>query len=54
VPFDIRPKRLLTTVRAPWADVAAQAVQYLQWLLAGKEVPAQTILPVQLILGDTA
>jgi DNA-binding LacI/PurR family transcriptional regulator len=54
VPLDIKPKRALTTVRAPWVDVAAQAVEYLQWLLEGKEVPPQTVLPVQLCLGDTA
>jgi DNA-binding LacI/PurR family transcriptional regulator len=54
VPLDIKPKRVLTTVCAPWVDVAAQAVEYLQWLLEGKEVPAQTILPVQFCAGDTA
>jgi DNA-binding LacI/PurR family transcriptional regulator len=54
VPLDIKPKRLLTTVRAPWANVAAQAVEYLQWLLEGKEVPVQTVLPVQFSPGDTA
>ena len=54
VPVDVRPKRLLTTVRAPWVEVAAKAVEYVQWLLEGKEVPAQTILPVEFCLGDTA
>jgi hypothetical protein len=44
----------LTTVHAPWVNVAAQAVEYLQWLLEGKDVPAQSILPVQLSIGDTA
>jgi DNA-binding LacI/PurR family transcriptional regulator len=53
-PFDITPKRILTTVRAPWIEVAVQAVEYLQWLLEGKEVPPRTILPVQFIVGDTA
>lgn len=54
VPLDIKPKRILTTVRAPWVEVAAQAVEYLQWLLAGKEVPQQTVLPVHFVVGDTA
>jgi LacI family transcriptional regulator/LacI family purine nucleotide synthesis repressor len=54
VPLNIAPKRVLTTIRAPWADVAAQAVEYLQWLLAGKEVPAQTVFPVRFSAGDTA
>ena len=54
VPFSIKPERKLSTVAAPWVDVAAQAVTYLQWLLEGKEVPMHTVLPVQLSLGDTA
>jgi LacI family transcriptional regulator/LacI family purine nucleotide synthesis repressor len=53
VSLSIRPKRSLTTVCAPWADVAAKAVEYVQWLLEGKEVPSQTILPVQFSIGDT-
>ena len=53
VPIDIKPKRSLTTVRAPWAEVAAQAVEYVQWLLEGKEVPQQTVLPVHFSVGDT-
>ncbi len=43
----------LTTVRAPWAQVASTAVTYLVDLLEGKEVPTETKLPVELILGDT-
>ncbi len=54
VPLSIKPERTLTTVAAPWVEVAAQAVTYLQWLLAGKDVPRQTVLPVQLMIGDTA
>lgn len=44
----------LTTVRAPWAQVATTAITYLVDLLEGKEVPTETILPVQLIQGNTA
>lgn len=54
VPLPIRPERKLTTIRAPWAEVAARAVTYLLDMLAGKEVPSETILPVELIVGDTA
>jgi DNA-binding LacI/PurR family transcriptional regulator len=53
VPPTIKPERAVTTVRAPWADVAAKAVEYLQWLLEGREVPAQTVFPVEFVLGDT-
>ena len=44
----------LTTVRAPWAQVASTAITYLVNLLEGIEVPTETILPVELIHGDTA
>lgn len=54
IPLSIKPARVLTTVCAPWADVAAQAVQFLLALLDGEEVPQETIFPVQLVIGDTA
>ncbi|MBV9848362.1 MAG: LacI family DNA-binding transcriptional regulator [Armatimonadetes bacterium] len=44
----------LTTVRAPWAEVASTAITYLVELLEGKEVPMETTLPVELVCGDTA
>ena len=44
----------LTTVRAPWAQVASTAITYLVDLLEGVEVPTETILPVELIRGHTA
>jgi DNA-binding LacI/PurR family transcriptional regulator len=53
VPLRIRPERKLTTIRAPWAEVAARAVTYLLDLLDGKELPHETILPVELVVGDT-
>lgn len=49
----VKPARTLTTVRAPWTDVAAQAVEYLLALLDGEEVPQETVLPVELVIGDT-
>ena len=54
IPLQIHPARTLTTIRAPWADVAVQAVDFLLALLNGKEVPQETICPVQLVIGDTA
>ncbi|MEZ4868599.1 MAG: LacI family DNA-binding transcriptional regulator [Caldilineaceae bacterium] len=49
----IQPARTLTTIRAPWAAVAAQAVRSLLALLEGEEVAQETILPVQFVMGDT-
>lgn len=43
----------LTTVRAPWAQVASTAITYLVDLLEGREVPTETILPVEVIHGNT-
>jgi LacI family transcriptional regulator/LacI family repressor for deo operon, udp, cdd, tsx, nupC, and nupG len=44
----------LTSVRAPWAQVASAAINALLDLSQGKEVPPETVLPVELIRGDTA
>jgi DNA-binding LacI/PurR family transcriptional regulator len=54
VPLSVKPERTLTTVRAPWSDVAAKAVEYLLAVIDGEEVPKETVLPVELIIGDTA
>jgi DNA-binding LacI/PurR family transcriptional regulator len=48
-----RPALRLTTVRAPWAEVARTAVGLLAAQCEGKEVPQRTILPVELVVGDT-
>jgi DNA-binding LacI/PurR family transcriptional regulator len=50
----LRPARHLTTVRAPWDEVARTAVKLLVDRCEGKEVPMQTFLPVQLVAGNTA
>jgi DNA-binding LacI/PurR family transcriptional regulator len=54
VPMRIKPERTLTTVRAPWVEVAALAVDQLLALLDGNEVPPETVLPVEFVHGDTA
>lgn len=54
VPSPIRPMRSLTTIRAPWTNVAARAVELLLALLNGEDVPKETMLPVELVIGDTA
>ena len=48
-----RPSMKLTTIQAPWSDVARTAVGLLCDLCDGKQVPEQTILPVELLIGET-
>lgn len=43
----------LTTVRAPWMEVARTAVDLLVRRIEGEPLPAETVLPVELVLGDT-
>jgi DNA-binding LacI/PurR family transcriptional regulator len=50
----VRPAARLTTVRAPWSEIAREALGLVIRRLAGESLPEETILPVQLILGDTA
>ncbi len=49
-----RPSRRLTTIHAPWAEVARTAVSLLVAQHDGQDVPERTVLPVELIVGDTA
>ncbi len=44
----------LTTIRAPWMMVARTAVTLVAKQLADEEVPAESILPVELVVGDSA
>ncbi len=44
----------LTTVYAPWLDVAQTAIAHLVAQINGQSLPMQTILPVQFSAGDTA
>jgi DNA-binding LacI/PurR family transcriptional regulator len=48
-----RPAYALTTIHAPWEDVAATAVELLLDLIEGKEVAQETVLPVELVVGET-
>lgn len=43
----------VTTVHAPWRDVARTAVSLLVDQIEGKEAPPETLLPVEFVLGDT-
>jgi LacI family transcriptional regulator/LacI family purine nucleotide synthesis repressor len=44
----------LTTVRASWRRVAQAAIEVLLIRMAGGEAPRETVLPVELVAGDTA
>ncbi len=44
----------LTTVRSPWMQVARTAVELLVRRIEGETLPAETALPVELVVGDTA
>ncbi|GCE15900.1 LacI family DNA-binding transcriptional regulator [Tengunoibacter tsumagoiensis] len=50
----IHPCRSLTTIRAPWNKVAETATDLLLDLIHGRGVAPETILPVSLVVGDTA
>ena len=49
-----KPAHCLTTVHAPWDTVGMEAVHLLVSQINGETVPLETILPVELIQGDTA
>lgn len=44
----------LTTLRAPWVEVAEAAIDLLMRRLGGEEVPLETVLPVEFMFGETA
>lgn len=50
---DKLPARALTTIACPWAELAEKAVDLLWTRLRGEEIPAETVLPVALLEGDT-
>jgi DNA-binding LacI/PurR family transcriptional regulator len=50
---EFEPSYTLTTIRAPWSDVARTAVGQVVDRLRGKPIPGETVLPVTLVEGDT-
>jgi DNA-binding LacI/PurR family transcriptional regulator len=46
--------RRVTTILAPWRRVAQTAVSQLLEIIEGKEVPQETLLPVELVMGETS
>jgi LacI family transcriptional regulator/LacI family purine nucleotide synthesis repressor len=51
--FPVPPLQQVTSVRAPWREVARTAVSLLVQCIEGKGVPQETVLPVELLPGDT-
>ena len=51
---EIKPAVRLTTIRAPWDDVAQTAVSLLVKRMRGEAVPMETVLPVEFVAGETA
>lgn len=50
----IPPAHRLTTIRAPWQQVAEAAVDTLMAMIAGRAVEQEVVFPVELVVGDTA
>ncbi len=50
----VEPGWILTTIRAPWRCAAEEALECLVRRIHGEEVGSRTILPVELIQGNTA
>jgi LacI family transcriptional regulator len=50
---DFHPIYNLTTVRAPWQEVAMIAIDILMATTAGQEVARKTTFPVELVIGNT-
>ncbi len=50
----VRPAADLTTIRAPWSEVAQTALDLVIMRLASETVPQETVLPVELVIGKTA
>jgi DNA-binding LacI/PurR family transcriptional regulator len=52
-PLRVQPLWRLTTIRADWWTVARTAVSLLVSRIEGREVPPETVLPVELVVGNT-
>ncbi len=50
----IRPAAKLTTICAPWSQVAQTALALIVRCLEGGALPVETVLPVELVIGETA
>lgn len=53
LPLDREPAWSLTTIHAPWAQVALRAVELLAAAMAGEAIAKETVLPVEFFQGET-
>ena len=53
IPAVHAPLGQLTTIHAPWIEVAQTAIAVLMRRVAGEEIPMETALPVTLVCGET-
>ncbi len=53
LPLDREPAWNVTTIHAPWAQVALRTVELLVAAMAGETIALETVLPVQLFQGET-
>lgn len=49
----IEPARKLTSIQAPWFRVAETAVDLIVQLSRGEQIIRETVLPIDLVIGDT-
>ena len=54
IPPQIRPAAYLTTIHVPWPQVAQTALDLVVKSLSGELIPQETVLPVDLVRGETA
>ena len=52
--FEAAPAYDLTTIRIPWIDAGFLAAELLLKLIGGEEIPAQTMVPVTFVRGNTS
>jgi DNA-binding LacI/PurR family transcriptional regulator len=53
IPTPVEPARRLTTIQAPWYQAAEKAADLLMQIARGEDVLRETVLPVDLVIGDT-
>jgi len=53
IALPVEPLWRMTTIRARWREVAITAVSLLLDQIEGKEVPLKTVVPIELVVGNT-
>jgi DNA-binding LacI/PurR family transcriptional regulator len=53
IQYPVETVHRLTSIQAPWLRVAEMAVDLIIRQIRGEDVPRETVLPVDLLIGDT-